>query len=530
MTILPLLLLLLSTLATPTPTAPPPTTTAPAPVQTGSLSVTVKLDQNLPNPPTTGRLVVALLSDQAKVPPGTTPHDAPFWEVRQPIFGLDVTSLKDGVVVEAGRVGLDGAEGDLGALPAGGYFVGARLIVHRRSSQWQHDAGNITSDVGYLEIKASEASSLTLSLSNVVEERGFPAAKKPGAPELFEVRSKLLSDFHGREVVLRAAVIGPTDFQADRQYAAVYCVPGFGGDHFEALRHRMMAGGGEAAKELAKNVYWIYLDPESPNGHTLFADSENNGPWGRALTEELIPALEKKYALKPAAEARLLRGHSSGGWSTLWLALTYPQTFGASWPTSPDPVDFRAFQLCHIYADANMFVDAAGKERPSYRRRGKELMTVRQENNGERVMGPNQTSGEQWASWQAVAGSREKAGNPRALFDQYTGAIDRAEAERWKKFDIGERVRNEPEKMIGLLDSRVRLICGDEDNFYLEKAVMLLRDDVQRLAKERGIALKGPGYIKLVEKADHGSVFASEAVKGIPGEMLEYLRGVGLVR
>src|SRR6185295_1412012 len=93
-----------------------------------------------------------------------------------------------------------------------------------------------------------------------------------------------------------------------------------------------------------------------------------------------IPALEAKYPLIADAHARLLRGHSSGGWSTLWLALTYPEIFGATWSTSPDPVDFRRLQLPDIYAGPNMYSGVDGKDLPSYRGAGQERMTIRQEN------------------------------------------------------------------------------------------------------------------------------------------------------
>ena len=45
--------------------------------------------------------------------------------------------------------------------------------------------------------------------------------------------------------------------------------------------------------------------------------------------------------------------------------LTYPEIFGGCWSTAPDPVDFRDFQKINLYrAGENMFVDAAGEQRP----------------------------------------------------------------------------------------------------------------------------------------------------------------------
>ena len=61
----------------------------------------------------------------------------------------------------------------------------------------------------------------------------------------------------------------------------------------------------------------VYLDGSCvPWGITEFADSANDGPWGRALTREFIPYLESKFRMDAVPSGRFLTGHSSGGWST----------------------------------------------------------------------------------------------------------------------------------------------------------------------------------------------------------------------
>lgn len=79
----------------------------------------------------------------------------------------------------------------------------------------------------------------------------------------------------------------------------------------------------------------------------MFADSENNGPVGRALVDELIPHLEKTHR---GNGVRFTTGHSSGGWSSLWLHVAYPDTFHGCWSTAPDPMDFRDFQKVNVFA------------------------------------------------------------------------------------------------------------------------------------------------------------------------------------
>ena len=74
--------------------------------------------------------------------------------------------------------------------------------------------------------------------------------------------------------------------------------------------------------------------------------------------------LDATFAALADPRARLLNGHSSGGWSSLWLQVTYPEFFGGTWSTSPDPVDFRDFQRINVYSPGeNMFRDAEGKPR-----------------------------------------------------------------------------------------------------------------------------------------------------------------------
>ena len=73
------------------------------------------------------------------------------------------------------------------------------------------------------------------------------------------------------------------------------------------------------------------------------------------LRGKVIPVFDVRLRFRMDARprARLLTGHSSGGWSTLWLQITYPGVFGATWSTSPErglaailrpgqPLGFRA--------------------------------------------------------------------------------------------------------------------------------------------------------------------------------------------
>lgn len=502
----------------------------------------VRFDAGVRPAPASGRLVIYLKKSGSHAE-GGEPADGPFFDDPQPMYGLDVKGLKPGewmVVNDGTLAGTKENEGarprvfpvPLSRLAPGPYQVQAVLDMKRENSSWRREVGNLYSDVISMNVDPGQARNrpVDIVLSSEVAERGT-AAKRAGV-EFLEVRSELLSRFRGGDVMLRAGVVLPENYDAARPggYPAVYEVPGFGGDHEGAIahaRHRGRTDGTDPVSVLNRSAFWIVLDPEGPNGHHLFANSANNGPVGDALVKELIPALENKYNVSRAPAGRLLRGHSSGGWSTLWLATEYPETFGAAWSTSPDPVDFRKFQSINIYRGPNAYT-SGGSEVPSYRRAGSVRMTVRQENAMEEVLGPDNTSGQQWDSWFAVFGPRTERGTPAAAWDAASGAIDHVVTEQYKAYDIADRLRRDAAKYGPIFKQRVRIIVGDEDNYYLNEAVALLEDEVNAL-NFLTLPEGSHGSITIVPGRDHGSIFMTPQMQSIPREMVEHLRRAGYV-
>lgn len=147
----------------------------------------------------------------------------------------------------------------------------------------------------------------------------------------------------------------------------------------------------------------------------------------------------------------------------------------------------------------------------------------------EEVMGPDNTSGQQWDSWFAVWGPRNDRGNPAALFDAKTGAIDRAVVERYRAFDIVELVRKMPGVLGPIFKQRVRLVVGDQDNFYLNEAVANLKAEIEKLSFAV-LPEGGHGSIAIVPGMDHGTVFRSKEIGEFPRDMAEHLKRAGLVR
>jgi hypothetical protein len=203
-------------------------------------------------------------------------------------------------------------------------------------------------------------------------------------------------------------------------------------------------------------------------------------------------------------------------------------------------VDFTRLQLVNIYDRDNFYRTrppqhssppynpdpAHWPDTPSYRGRGKTVMTVRQEAGNEDILGPDNTAGGQWDSWFAVFGPRGSRGHPAALFDPASGAIDRAVVEQYKAYDLGHLLRAEPGRYGPILRGNVRLIVGDADDFFLNEAVTLLKTDLERLCPPDPAL---PGYIKVLPGRTHGSVLATPEARAFPAEMLAHLRAAAIL-
>lgn len=483
--------------------------------------VTVTFDAALRDAPATGRLI--LLFSRAGA--GADPLDAPFWNDPQPICSIAVANVKPGEAMVIGDVEAT-FPGPMSALD-GTYLVRAVLDVDRTTGGFLNSADNLVSEAVELTFHADAKDRFTIALAARME---VPAVEDTDRVKEIVLRSERLSAFHGRDVFLRAGVALPQAYeeQPERRFAAVYRIPGFGGRHFEAWERSTQNG------PIDEQVVNVYLDPDGPNSHHLFVNSECNGPVGDALVHELIPHLEARFRLVSRAEARLLTGHSSGGFSTAWLQVNYPTFFGGCWSTGPDPVDFRAFQVINVYDDENAYVDAAGGDRPSVIIGGRTVCTIRQENEMEYALDPEGGAGQQWSSWMACFSKRDARGFPVPLWNMKTGAIDASLREHWKQRDLRQILESRWEEIGPLMCRRLRIICGDADNFSLHEAVKLLRASLDNLPgwqseRETEQERAEHGYITLIPGATHMNLGAYGVPRRISSEMLLHLKRHGLV-
>lgn len=232
--------------------------------------------------------------------------------------------------------------------------------------------------------------------------------------------------------------------------------------------------------EDAPQIINVFLDGEGPFGDSYQMDSDNSGPYGKALTEELIPFIESTYRGTGSAKYRFVDGCSTGGWVSLALQLFYPEEFNGVWSYSPDAVEFENYQLINIYKDENAYINEFNIERPVARTvDGEPMMLLHDFISYENVLGWSDsyvTSGGQFSAHNALYGPKGADGLPKPLFDPESGEIDHQVAELWKKYDLLLYTQEHWDELGPKIQGKVYIWMGDMDNFYLNMATRSFDD------------------------------------------------------
>lgn len=346
---------------------------------------------------------------------------------------------------------------------------------------------------------------------NIDLHRQIPERKLRQQELLKEVvfRSDLLTSFRKEAVYMKAAVRLPASYHKDsvRTYPVVFVIPGWGGTHFDVQGPMPVKRYG---MDMGKEKIYVYLNPEtqSPYGLHAFVDSRVNGPWGKALVEELIPYLQTQYRIDASPTQHFLIGQSTGGYGVLWLQLHYPDAFGGCWAVSPDPVDFSAFMGINLYEqDVNLFIDAAGKERGTFFVGGKPMLTIATMATMEAALG----DGEQLQAFEAEFGVPDKQGRPRKLFDLTSGKVDSKTIKAWEEYDLAKYVVKQRKRLNNLVVDKVHVYAGNMDNFLLHEAVSAFG----KKALAAGVSLKA----ELIPNADHWSIWSPAFTKRVQEEI-----------
>lgn len=397
------------------------------------------------------------------------------------VLGVDANGLSSGGAVALDQKAAVFPIESLAKLPAGDYFAQAVFDVSR-DLKLVNAPGNLYGEPLRVTIDPAAGGTVKLALTRKVPPEELPADTEQ--VKFVKLKSELLSKFHGRPIYLRAGVVLPRDFDkdADRRYPLRVHTGGFA-TRFTSAAAFARPGSRFAQAWMADDaprMLLLHLDGAGPFGDPYQINSANNGPYGDAVTQELIPYVEKKYRGIGQPYARVLDGASTGGWVSLALQVFYPDFFNGVWSHAPDPVDFRAFELVNIYDEPNVYVNRFGFERPSAREvNGDVRFTMRYEVQIERVLGRGdrwELGGRDWGSWNAVFGPRGEDGLPKPLWDGKTGKIDRGVLEHWKKYDLRLTLERNWPTLGPKLRGKLRIWVGDADDYFLNNAVHLLDD------------------------------------------------------
>ena len=382
-------------------------------------------------------------------------------------------------------------------LPAGEYWMQPFVNVYTRfpradgktiwlhndqweGQDWKRSPGNLFGEPVRVKFDPKSAARIRL-----VANRVIPPVKVPADTDMvkrIKFQSEILTKWWGQPIYLGATVLLPKDYDKhpDVRYPVNY-IQG----HFSLAAPGGYGRGGELeriwmADDTPRFLYVTLQHPSPYYDDSYGVNSENNGPYGDAIVKELIPAIEEKFRAIKQPWARILSGGSTGGWIAAAHQVFYPDFYGGTFASCPDPVDFSSHQIVDIYRDQNAyFVDKGWMrlDRPSERRPdGNIEAMMKDENWFELVVGDRSRSGGQWDIWEATFSPAGPDGYPRRLWNKTTGDIDRGVAEQWKKFDLANILRTNWPTLGPKLANKLNIYIGDMDSYYLNDAVEKLNE------------------------------------------------------
>jgi hypothetical protein len=448
----------------------------------------VSIDPKLvPAKAQSGRVLVGIAKVVRK--PDFTDYKPPLL----PILGTDAQDVTANRTVELDAASEQIPPNGLKSLPPGEYAVQA-IFMTNTEINLPDAPGNLFCEPINMKLDPASTAIIRLNLNRV---RKDDVPKDTATHKYLKVPSRLLSEFHGRPVSYRVGVVLPPNFasEPDQRYALLVDIGGFGTRYTDAAK-------------LDPDPRFIQIVPDGagPLGDPYQVNSANNGPYGDALTQEVIPFIDKTYRGIGTPKSRFTCGISTGGWVSFALQVFYPDFFNGCWSQAPDSVTFERFELIDLYSDSNAFVNRFGNERPSTRTAdGDVISTVRHEVQLERVLGRGgrwELSGRDWASWNAVYGPRGSDGRPVPVWNGRTGVIDKAVAEHWKKYDL-KLILERNWKTLGpkLVGGKINIWVGESDDYFLNVAVHKLKESA---AKWKDPPFDGRILIELHKTHDYG--------------------------
>jgi hypothetical protein len=472
-----------------------------------------------------GRLLL-LLADNNKSEPRFQINDG---ATTQLLFGTDVENWKTG---ESQLVGVNAFGYPLERLsnvPAGDYYV--QVVLHKyetfhlqnghtvklpmdrgEGQHWNEAPGNLYSTPVKIHFDPATTNEISLTL-----DKSIPPIQEPQDSKYIKhirIQSKLLTAFWGRPMYLGAHILLPEGF--DEHPSVKYPLAVFHG-HFPAdfggwrttppdqnlpydtsTRFRI-ANYNKIVQQEAYDFYKQWTGPGFPRviaieiehanpyyDDSYAVNSANLGPYGDAITYELIPEIEKRFRGIGQGWARFTYGGSTGGWEALAVQVFYPDEYNGCYAACPDPVDFHHYTTIDIYNNKNAYyVDSKFRQTPRPGERdylGHVSTEIKDLNQRELALGTRSRSGDQFDIWEAVFSPAGPDGYPQRIFNKYTGSIDSAVADYWKEhFDLTHIIQRDWVKLGDKLKGKIHIYVGTMDTYYLNDAVYDAEDVLKKL-------------------------------------------------
>ena len=451
--------------------------------------------------PITGRVYVAIsrTNDPTRTPIAQT------GETGVPLFGVNVENLTAGAKAVIDDRAFGHPVQRLADLPKGEYWVQPFVNVYTKFARadghtvwlhmdqwegqnWKRSPGNLYGEPVRISFDPTSRAPIALVADKVVP----PVQVPPDDDHVkrIKIQSQILSKWWGHPIYLGATVLLPKDYEKHPgvKYPVVYSHGHFGLGAPGGFGRG--GGAGRGGRNAGFTDYWladgtprmilVTLQHPSPYYDDSYGvNSENNGPYGDAIIQELIPAVETRFRVLREPWARLLTGGSTGGWISLAHQVFYPDFYGGVWSLCPDAVDFRYHQIVNVYADTNAYWFDRGwmkVDRPTQRRPDGNIMAMMKDENWyELAVGDRSRSGGQWDIWEATYGPVDADGYPKRIWDKRTGVIDKSVAAYWKEhYDLRHILETRWATLGPKVADKINVYVGDADSYFLNMGVHLL--------------------------------------------------------
>ena len=481
--------------------------------------IEVTYNNKLSNESFDGRLLVMISKDGSKEPRYQI-NDTKDTGI---LVGKNVENWKSGNVEGFNSKTLAYPIENLGELDNGEYYIQALLHKYEtfnlsngktvklpmdqgEGQHWNTSPKNIYSK----PIKINFKKNTTVKIEITEEIPPIEPEKDTDYIKHVKIKSELLSKFWGRPMYLQANVLIPKGFKKESKTR--YPLMVFHG-HFPKSIGGFRTSPPTAPKKdtiynsrfgitgykyiQEKEAYDFYkkwtsknfprflvieIQHQNPYYDDSYAvNSANIGPYGDAITYELIPHVEKMFNGVGKGWGRFLYGGSTGGWEALAVQVFYPKEYNGCFAACPDPIDFRAYTVVDIYNDENAYYKEGSFKkilRPGIRDGKGHIKTqLIDMNRREYILGDNSRSGDQWDIWQAVYSPSDENGYPKPIWDKLSGEIDHDVAKYWmENYDLRYIMERDWDKIGNDLKGKINIYCGDMDNYYLNNAVVLTED------------------------------------------------------